>query len=515
MALPLAMIGVGMAMTLGLGFLASQATSTAMTRNVVNRKAARSIAESGLTLAITYVRSNSGWRTAQTHGAWLAPHAFGGGTFRLQFEDPGDANLSNNSADPVTLTSVGTIDGASFRVSATVTPGSQGCSSGGPVSITGATRYVRTSGSDANNGMTPATAWRTIDFAAMMVSFGDGVYVGAGTYNEVVQSAAHGTASDPIWFIADTLGTQTGDAGAVVIDGGGQPAFQVSHDNIRIVGFRLTGRYGAEWLNCFGGVLRECELDGSADQGVRVDLAELEVQNCLIHDNGINGIYVTDLSTITVTDTRIWGNAHHGINRWDGSACSITVTRCDLYNNGRSGLHLSMRSGGTCALTNCLIYGNGRQGVNQTGNDGSTVTIWHCTIATNGERGIFLQSNSTSIVRNSIVVWNQRGLHVNGGSMTHDHNIVFGNTVADYQGTSAGLAEINSNPLFVGALFIGGGDYHLATGSPAIDSGTNASAVTTLDCDCGGRPAGAGWDIGYDEVGSAAQGFSLIWNEQP
>ena len=57
----------------------------------------------------------------------------------------------------------------------------------------------------------------------------------------------------------------------------------------------------------------------------------------------------------------------------------------------------------------------------------------------------------------------------------------------------------------------GGGDYHIQTSSPAVDAGS----VTTVDCDCGNRPAGSGWDIGYDEVGSTATSFSVYWNEQP
>ena len=199
------------------------------------------------------------------------------------------------------------------------------------------------------------------------------------------------------------------------------------------------------------------------------------------------------------------------VNRWSGASCSISATRCEFFDNGYSGLHLSMANGGTCSLDNCSIYRNGRQGVNHTGNSGSTVTIWNCTIANNGERGVFLQSSSTSVIMNSIIVFNDRGLHRNSGTMNQNYIIVFGNSTADFEGTSAGTWEVKSNPLFVGAW-----DFHLQAASPAIDAGADASAVTTVDLECGARPASGGWDMGSYEFGSsppASSAFSVRWVE--
>ena len=51
-----------------------------------------------------------------------------------------------------------------------------------------ATYYVRLSGSDANDGLTAATAWRTINKAlsATGIVSGDTLYIGAGKYREIV-----------------------------------------------------------------------------------------------------------------------------------------------------------------------------------------------------------------------------------------------------------------------------------------------------------------------------------------
>jgi len=79
-----------------------------------------------------------------------------------------------------------------------------------------ATYYVRKSGSDSNNGTSPATAWLTIGKAlgAAGIASGDTVYIGAGVYRETVtiaMTSATGTTS----VIGDVDGSKTGDAGIV------------------------------------------------------------------------------------------------------------------------------------------------------------------------------------------------------------------------------------------------------------------------------------------------------------
>ena len=76
--------------------------------------------------------------------------------------------------------------------------------------------YVRVTGSGANAGSSPASAWRTIQHAADTLSSGDTVYVGAGSYVEKVRiTSGGGTSSNPTKYIADTDGSNTGDAGVV------------------------------------------------------------------------------------------------------------------------------------------------------------------------------------------------------------------------------------------------------------------------------------------------------------
>lgn len=77
--------------------------------------------------------------------------------------------------------------------------------------------YVRKTGSDAAAGTSPATAWLTIDKAANTVVAGDTVYIGAGIYRELVTMDTAGSSGNPITYVGDIKGENTGDAGLVIV----------------------------------------------------------------------------------------------------------------------------------------------------------------------------------------------------------------------------------------------------------------------------------------------------------
>ncbi len=122
-ALLMVLIAMMLAVTLGVTFMISQSPSTAIAENVRDHASARLIAESGLTTAIEYLRNSDDWRSTQPEGVWLAAQDFGGGSFRVMFEDA-DGDLSNNDTDPVRVTVVGQFGGVTHQVSAWVTLGS-------------------------------------------------------------------------------------------------------------------------------------------------------------------------------------------------------------------------------------------------------------------------------------------------------------------------------------------------------------------------------------------------------
>ncbi len=84
-----------------------------------------------------------------------------------------------------------------------------------PVGLT--VRYVRKTGSDSNGGTSPSDAWLTINKALTTVAAGTIIYVGAGTYREVVSVTNSGTPSAPIYLQGDVDGGFTGDKGMVCL----------------------------------------------------------------------------------------------------------------------------------------------------------------------------------------------------------------------------------------------------------------------------------------------------------
>lgn len=84
-----------------------------------------------------------------------------------------------------------------------------------PVGLT--VRYVRKTGSDSNGGTSPSDAWLTINKALTTVAAGTIIYVGAGTYREVVSVTNSGTPGSPIYLQGDVDGAWTGDAGMVCL----------------------------------------------------------------------------------------------------------------------------------------------------------------------------------------------------------------------------------------------------------------------------------------------------------
>jgi hypothetical protein len=371
----------------------------------------------------------------------------------------------------------------------------------------GNTYHVRTTGSDAADGLSALTAWQTIDKAADTLVAGDWVYVGAGVYDEQVSPASDGTAADPIRFIADTDGSRTGDAGTVEItDSSGtlDVLTLTGNDYYEFIGFKLTGGdIMARWDSSLGGLLKDCVLTGG-DRAVRpYGTAELTITGSAIHSNTSSAVYLYDSSTITISDTAIYNNTA-GVRDETGSTVTVVLDRCEFYGNTKASV---WAHAGTYTITNCLLRDNPAQGIAL--EPTSTVTVWHCTIDNNDEQGID-QLGGASTIRNCIISNNVLvGIDLGGGTMDHTYNLVWNNG-SDYVGTVADATELSADPLFTSAA-----DRHLQSGSPARDAGTDGSSATLVDFDNEGRPEGAGWDMGCHEYGQPTAGTPRIvgWRE--
>jgi hypothetical protein len=112
------------------------------------------------------------------------------------------------------------------------------------------------------------------------------------------------------------------------------------------------------------------------------------------------------------------------------------------------------------------------------------------------------QKHTRAVVRNNICYGNGSDAIENSGS---------GSTIDTNWCSGAGCSR-SGNPSFVNP---GGADFHLNSGSQAMDAGVNLSSIFTTDLSGNPRPTGAGWDMGAYEVGGPPPPTRLRFTTQP
>jgi hypothetical protein len=137
--------------------------------------------------------------------------------------------------------------------------------------------YVSTSGDDARNGISPETAWRTIQKAANTVEAGSTVYIMEGVYNEPVTFTRSGNAT------AGFITFQNYNQEEVVIDG-----LEIPGNRGNIFHLRNVSHLRLQGLE-----IRNYYMQGQAN-GAAIFIEghgrQIEIKNCLVYDiNGSNG----------------------------------------------------------------------------------------------------------------------------------------------------------------------------------------------------------------------------------
>ncbi len=194
------------------------------------------------------------------------------------------------------------------------------------------TFFVRTSGNDANDGLTPDTAFQSIRYAGrFLLNPGDRVVVGSGEYFEGnIEPRRSGDAGEPIAFIGDTSGALTGDpAGPVVVrpddsrvdETTGFIVFGKHH--VHIEGFTVIGAVDAgiqvRPSAQTGGSSADITIIGNVLQNCRrgIDMHEVErvvIMNNEASDNDLSGVRLRGTAKPT-TDATVSGNRLTG-NTW-------------------------------------------------------------------------------------------------------------------------------------------------------------------------------------------------------
>ncbi len=225
---------------------------------------------------------------------------------------------------------------------------------------------------------------------------------------------------------------------------------------------------------------------------------------------------------IFIEDTIVEHNYGDGI---DSKATNTTVRRCVVANNSCDGVKLW---GDQSRIENTLIYGRGDGDptvtpwspiVISTEADGARFEIVNVTVddALGGNYLMYVQYDYpdvpvTLITRNTIFSGrgNSSPIFIGRAStLIAEHNLFYmpksdfvlthgDSTYTSSSITQLGRGNIYGDPLFVFPAWGSEGDYHLQSGSPAIDAGTSIS-VPSKDLDGNRRPQGGGIDIGAYE----------------
>ena len=340
-------------------------------------------------------------------------------------------------------------------------------------------RYVATWGDDTGNLCTdPMAPCRTVQQATNVSWSGDDeILVAEGVYT---------AASGQVLFMQYD----------VVIRGGYSADF--SAWDPRVYPTTLDGR----------GLMRVIRIQGD----ITPTLEGLRLTNGYVDGDG-GGIYSVNAHPV-ISGCRIFGNTANG-----GEGGGVYLSNADnarlidneiLGNTAGSG---TMSGGGVylhqsddVVLTNNLVLENHIVVGNASGIgiDASNVRLLHTTLARNSGgrgRGIYTV-DSTVWMTNTILVSHTVGVEAFGGAVTATHTLwgtgAWANTADTVGGdVSIGGPAVNGHEL-PGFIDPNGGDYHIGTGSRAIDRGLDAGVTADVDGDL--RPFCGGPDLGADET---------------
>jgi len=365
----------------------------------------------------------------------------------------------------------------------------------------GATYYVATTGSDSNSGAQSAPFRHLSKAAAAAQQPGDTVIVMDGTYDNegvvapsyVVNLAHSGTAGNPITFKAQNRGGAILDSmnTSTTTSCNGASAYFNLHSTAFIVIQGFVIQHG-----CDEGIHSN---DSAHDITIRWNEVRNIANRTVTDQIGRDGIYLNATEYNFTFD----GNVFHDIGRTSGTsqlhfdhgiyahADNVTIINNIFYNMNR-GWSIQLADG----ASNWLIANNTFSSGNANGEAGQ-IMFWGSNTSINVRNNIFYRPNSYAMTRYAATV-----------SCTFDHNMIYGVTgvMSDSTGCSVGANQIGADPKFVNASSY---DFHLQSGSPAIDSGTTLAAVTN-DIDAIARPQGTAFDLGAREYQSSGANPPVI-----
>ena len=211
------------------------------------------------------------------------------------------------------------------------------------------------------------------------------------------------------------------------------------------------------------------------------------------------GVYCNASSSV-VSNCVLTGN----LARLGGGVFRGTLVNCLLTQNSAT------ESGGgayNAVLINCLAISNSAGGGSSAGSGGGAAysSLVNCTLTSNSAgRGGGVAFGTAS---NCILYYN---VFTSGGSAPNYVSATL-NSCSTTPLPPSGPGNITNEPAFAN---LAGGDYHLQSNSPCINSGNNSYVTTNTDLDGNARVVGGTVDIGAYEYQTPVSKISYAWLQQ-
>jgi uncharacterized repeat protein (TIGR01451 family) len=304
-------------------------------------------------------------------------------------------------------------------------------------------------------------------------------------------------------------------------NGHGGGVYLENSDNVLIGGNFITSNIVTGGYNGGGVYVNNSDaiLDGNSifanvagnGGGIYLDssaatLVENTISANSVGDGGTGSGVVLNLSPAKLISNTITGNGEcEGAVRVDNSD-GARLSGNTITSNTGEGIFLVVSS---ATLDNNVIAGHTATGVHMAG---SNVRLRHNTIARNaGTAGLYVGYDipyySNVALTNTILVSHTVGIVVVAGTTATLEATLWGTGTwaNDSDWTGAGSITTGTVNLWKTPAFVDpdAGDYHIAPGSAAIDSGVDAGIAVDIDGDP--RPISTGYDIGADEFPAALE----------
>jgi parallel beta-helix repeat protein len=418
--------------------------------------------------------------------------------------------------------------------------------------VGGTIYYVSNAGDDGNTGLSDGQAWATIDKVSSAVLNPDDIvlFKRGDTFHNVSNNPLYtfsaGTLGHPITFSAYGTGARP------IIDGQGTSenvgfflTDYITVSDLRFTGATLAGGVAVYLQNTTSTILDNLEIDNNGAIGIGgLPVKDMIIKNCIIHDNGNQGIYIGQSDNGLIESNTVYANSKTKDDSFGIDTIIPTGPNIIRYNIVHDQAIITDPSLFVCGASAC---GNGGIRLNGDGDDSNNTTMYgnevYRNLIYNEDQGIQLVNYSGGDVYNN-TIFNTRMygaiLMAQPGYGISSNNIFINNIIqastsqtiiaslnntdsvvnynlyypidsqfiwtSDVNWTPGGLSKTSfatwktnsgydANSINNTPGFISNTDWELLSTSNAVDNGTTTTSIV----DIVGRPISGLFDIGAYE----------------